>query len=187
MSTDASEVEAEMLGDFRPGYTLWKKTMPAFDAIIVQGEGGELISQDVEAGFVIMKRVIRESRRYVTFYDLTDGMKNLWPQAPALLSFAAEMRSDASERQVCIVAVCPEEKVRNWVRWILGVASKGTTYYISRSSAEAWKYLENGAIVSESDSFGESADLPQTLLLQDSGSLEDPASLLREPSLLQLL
>jgi hypothetical protein len=187
MSTDALEVEAEMLGDFRPGYTLWKKKMRTFDAIIIQGEGGDLISQDVEAGFVIMKRVIQESKRYVTFYDLTDGMKNLWPQAPALLRFAAEMRADASERQVCTVAVCPEEKVRNWVRWILGVASKGTTYYISRSTADAWKYLENGAQGSECDSFGESADLPQTLISEDVGSLEDPAALLREPSLLRLL
>ena len=187
MTTDAPEVEAEMLGDFRPGYTLWKKRMPAFDAIIIQGEGGDLISQDVEAGFVIMKRLIRESKRYVTFYDLTDGMKNLWPQAPALLRFAAEMRSDASERQVCTVAVCPEEKVRNWVRWILGVASKGTIYYISRSSADAWKYLESGAVAAESDSFGEGADLPQTLLSQEFASLEDPSSLLREPSFLQLL
>jgi hypothetical protein len=97
------------------------------------------------------------------------------------------MRSDASERQVCTVAVCPEEKVRNWVRWILGIASKGTTYYISRSSADAWKYLENGAALAENDSFGEAADLPQTLLAQDFASLEDPASLLADPSLLQLL
>jgi len=188
MSTEASEVEAEMLGDFRPGYTLWKKTMPSFDAIIIQGEGGELISQDVEAGFIIMRKVIHESKRYVTFYDLTEGMQNLWPQAPALLRFAAEMRSDASERQVCTVAVCPEEKVRNWVRWILGVASKGTAYYISRSSADAWKYLEAGADASASgDSFGESADLPQTLLSQETHSLEDPVALLSEPSLLRLL
>ena len=176
-----------MLGDFRPGYTLWKKRMPAFDAIIIQGEGGDLISQDVEAGFVIMKRLIRESKRYVTFYDLTDGMTNLWPQAPALLRFAAEMRSEASERQVCTVAVCPEEKVRNWVRWILGVASKGMTYYNSISSGDACKYLENGAALAENDSFGEAADLPQTLLAQDFASLEDPASLLADPSLLQLL
>jgi hypothetical protein len=188
MSKDASEVEAEMMGDFRPGYTLWKKSTPDFDAIIIQGEGGDLIAQDVEDGFVIMKQMIRESKRYVTFYDLTDGMKNLWPQAPALLKFASEMRADASERQLCTVAVCPEEKVRNWVRWILGIASQGTAYHIARSTADAWKYLEGGESMSPRDDFGEEADLPLTLASRTTmDPFTDPMALLEESSSLRPL
>lgn len=186
-TTEASEVEAVMLGDFRPGYTLWKKIVSNVVVIVVQGEGGDLIAQDVEDGFLIMKKVIRESKRYATFYDLTDGMNNLWPQAPALLRFASEMREDAADRQICTIAVCPHEKVRNWVRWILGVASKGTAYYITKTTSEAWKYLDSDMSTTPSDDFGECATLPQTLMSDAVDPLLDPVRLLSEPSLLRLL
>jgi len=186
MST-ADTAEAELLGDFRPGYTLWKKTLPTFTAIIIQGEGGDLISQDLEDGVVIMKRVMRESKRYVTFYDLTEGIGNLLVQAPALLKFAAEVRKDARAQQLCTVAVCNNEQVRNWVRWILGVASKGIPYHIARTSSDAWQYLESGQSVSDSDAFGETAALPQTLTLTAADTATDPTAILPAPSLLRLL
>lgn len=172
----ADEGETTMLGDFRPGYTLWQKKNQDLVVIIIQGEGGDLLSQDVEEGFTIIKKIIGECEKYATFYDLTEGMSNLWPQAPALLRFAAEIREIAAQRQVCTIAVCPDERVRNWVRWLLGLASKGISYYIVKTTSEGWKHLDPGSS-SISDVFGEDAILPLTLA---SGSVPlswDPTTL----------
>jgi len=176
MSVD--DGETTMLGDFRPGYTLWQKKSRDLTVIIIQGEGGDLLSQDVEDGFTIIKKVICECEKYATFYDLTEGMLNLWPQAPALLSFAAECREIAAQRQVCTIAVCPDERVRNWVRWILGLASKGISYYIVQTTAEGWKYLDSDPSSVTADVFGEEATLPLTLASGSAPLSWDTTSLL---------
>ena len=168
-------LETEMLGDYRPGYSLWKRKMADFTVIVIQGEGGELLEEDVLDGFRMMKKTIQESSRYITFYDLTDCMQNLWPHAPALIRFAMEVRQYSVERQTAIVCVCPDEKVRNWVRWILGVAASSTSYHIFRSCSEAWVFVDSVGASQPSragvDAFGAEAALPSSLSSLDSQSL----------------
>jgi hypothetical protein len=168
-------IETEMLGDYRPGYSLWKRRVSDFTVIVVQGEGGELVDEDVLDGFRAMKKTIQESSKYITFYDLTDCMQNLLPQAPALIKFAMEIRQYSLERQIAIVCVCPDEKVRNWVRWILGVAASSTHYHIFRSCDEAWAYITSVDATQPTkgdvDAFGVEAALPSSLGTLDSQSL----------------
>jgi len=161
-------LEPEMLGDYRPSYSLWKRCFPDFTVIVVQGEGGELLDQDLQNGFRAMKKTIQASARYVTFYDLTDCMQNLLPHAATFIQFALEMRPYSLERQLCIVAVCPDEKVRNWVRWILSMAASSTPYFIFKTCAEAWAHVEKGCGASGyeqcgEDAFGSEAALPSSL------------------------
>jgi hypothetical protein len=170
-----AEAEAELLADFRPGYTIWRHRLRDLDVLVVQGEGGELLEEDVCAGIESLRGAIAASRHFATFYDLTEGMTNLMPHAPKLLRFASEMRSSASERQRCTVAVCPNERTRNWVRWMLGLASQGISAHVVQSTAEGWVALgqqeEEEARGSEAllhDSFGAEAALPLTLLSQPS-------------------
>jgi hypothetical protein len=166
--------EAEVLGDYRPGYSLWKRRVSGFTVIIIQGEGGELLKEDVLDGFHLMKKTIQERSRYITFYDLTDCMQNLWPHAPALVSFAKEMRQYSVELQIAVVCVCPDEKVRNWVRWILGLVGSGTSYHIFRCCSEAWTFIESvdamRPIGEVGDVFGTTADAPASLSSADSSS-----------------
>jgi hypothetical protein len=167
--------EDEMLGDYRPGYSLWKRRVSTFTVIIIQGEGGDLLKDDVLDGFRLMKKTIQEKSRYITFYDLTDCMQNLWPHAPALISFAKEMRQYSVELQIAVVCVCPDEKIRNWVRWILGLVGSDTSYYIFRCSSEAWTFIESVDVTRPmgevGDVFGATADAPASLSSGESCSL----------------
>lgn len=156
-----------MLGDYRPGYSLWRRHFPGFTVVIVQGEGGDLLEQDVQDGFRLMKKTIVDSSKYITFYDLTDCMQNLWPQAPALIKFAVEMKKYSLERQIAVVTVCPDEKVRNWVRWILSIAASSTPYHIFQSCGDAWNFVESIDLSrptpTGADVFGAEATLPTSL------------------------
>jgi len=166
----------ELLADFRPGYTIWKRCFGNLDVLIIQGEGGGLIHGDVTEGFQILREAIKKSKYFATFYDLTDGMKNLMPHAPALVNFAAEIRRSAIHKQTCIVVVCPEEQVRNWVRWILGLTSSGIPTHIVKSTTDGWQaLLKPPSTDLVTDSFGTEASLPLTLQ-------EDPSLLLQSLS-----
>jgi len=164
MSHGSGKQDGELLADFRPGYTIWRHRLPHVDVLVVQGEGGDLLAQDVEDGFNVLRGAVAESARFVTFYDLTDGMKNLVPHAPALLRFAAEVRRVAADRQDCLVAVCPNETVRNWVRWLLQFASGSVPAVIVKSTAEGWNSIRDGPTSFDQgevlDSFGAEAAAP---------------------------
>ncbi|NCX17359.1 MAG: hypothetical protein EBX15_01200, partial [Acidimicrobiia bacterium] len=63
------------------------------DVLVVQLEGGELSSEDVQEGLSTLGGAILESRRYATLYDLTlqdFEAGALLPHAPSLLSFAGQ-------------------------------------------------------------------------------------------------
>ena len=169
--------EDELLGDFRPGFTLWRKSTGRVDVVVAQMEGGELCSEDVEEGLALMKRAILESRRYVTLYDLTlqDAKAcKLLPHAPSLISFAAEMKAVSQEKQDCMVAVCSDERTRNWIRWLLGVLSQRLRYAIFKTSEEAWEFLARGIAAQEEasfDAFGEDFSMPLSLSALGDASL----------------
>lgn len=173
MTQAQDDADAELLADFRPAYTIWRRKLGELDVLVIQGEGGEVLDEDVIAGIETLRAAISASSRFATFYDLSDGMKNLMPHAPRLLSFAAEMRKTASQRQRCTVAVCPNETVRNWVRWILGLSSQGIPAHVVRSSEDGWIAIgADGAGFSADaavqDAFGKEPGLPLTLLTQPS-------------------
>ena len=162
------ETEDELLGDFRPGFTLWRKRLPDQDVLVAQLEGGELISEDVREGLSMMRQAIQASRCYTTLYDLslqTFEAGALLPHAPSLLAFAAEMRSAAAEKQRCMIAVCTDERARNWIRWILSVLSQKVRYYIFQSSDEAWAHIRQPthSMTENFDAFGHIAGLPTSL------------------------
>lgn len=165
--------EDELLGDFRPGFTLWRKATAERDVLVVQLEGGELSSEDVQEGLSILGGAILESRRYATLYDLTlqdFEAGALLPHAPSLLSFAGQMRLASLSKQDFLVAVCSDERTRNWIRWILSLLSREVRYAIFRTSEEAWAFLarNQGEWQEDAprtfDAYGEAFSVPRSLV-----------------------
>jgi hypothetical protein len=168
------QAEDELLGDFRPGFTLWRKAAAGRDVLVAQLEGGELCAEDVREGLSLLREAILESRRYVTLYDLSlqdFEAGKLLPHAPSLLSFAAQMRSASQSKQDFMMAVCADERTRNWIRWILGFLPQQVRYAIFKTPQEAWDFLasEEGVEATEGerrqsfDAYGEAFSVPRSL------------------------
>lgn len=157
------EGDRELLGDFRPAFTLWRCVTPEADVLIIQGEGGELDSREVALAIELLRAAINRSRRFATFYDLTDGMEKLWQQAAVLISFAREVRSTALQKQLCTVIVCPDECTRNWVRWILGITSAGISSHVVKTTEQGWEALTEPSGPGVQDAYGNAPIVPLSL------------------------
>lgn len=173
MSEQAATGQHELLGDFRPGFTLWSRSYADFDVLVTQLEGGALLGDDITSGLEVLKETILLSRNYVTLYDLTlvnFEVTSLLPHAMQLISFASEMRQQSEEKQRCIVAICTDERARNWIRWILSVLPYSVNFHIFQDAAQAWTFVAGGCVDRQQhldggsyDSFGAEASLPQTV------------------------
>ena len=173
MSEQQATGQHELLGDFRPGFTLWSRSYADFDVLVTQLEGGVLLGDDIASGLEVLKEAILSCRNYVTLYDLTlvnFDATSLLPHALQLISFASEMRQQSEEKQRCMVAICTDERARNWIRWILGLLPYSVNFHIFRDAAQAWAFVAGGCVDHQQhagggfyDSFGAEASLPQTV------------------------
>jgi len=159
-----SEEITELLADYRPACTLWRKSCGGKGCVFVlQSEGGALQEDDMRAA---TRRILDEmvaSDGFSTLYDLTEGIQNLMRCAPGLLEFGREQRRLCASKQGCTVIVCPNEQTRNWVRWITSVIPDSVRVYIVKDVEEGWAVLQKepenpgGALL---DSFGDDFETP---------------------------
>lgn len=176
MSEQKATGQHELLGDFRPGFTLWSRSYADFEVLVTQLEGGALLGDDITSGLEALKEAILSSQQYVTLYDLTlvnFEATSLLPHAVQLIGFASEMRQQSEEKQRCMVAICTDERARNWIRWILGLLPYSVNFHIFRDAAQAWAFVAGGCCVDRQehqdgggcsyDSFGAEASVPQTV------------------------
>lgn len=147
---------AELVGDFRPAATIWRRLTGDVEIYIIQAEGGELTKSDVEVSATYLLERFMKSSHFATLYDLTDGIKGVFSNAAALISFAADVRKTCAGKQVCSVIVCPNQMFRDWVRWILDSLPKGIPTYIVKDVDTAWEILSRGSFQDViNDEFGD--------------------------------
>jgi hypothetical protein len=151
--------DAELLGDYRPACTIWRRREGELDVFVLQGEGGSLEQRDLADAAARMLAEMPRSARFATLYDLTEGIRNLMACAPELLAFGGEQRRRCGERQVCTVVVCPNEQARNWVRWLVSVLPGSVPLHVVKDVGAAWSLLTAGAGAS-TDAYGEAYEIP---------------------------
>ena len=159
-----SDEVTELLADYRPACTLWRKTGgPKGCVFVLQSEGGVLHEDDMRAATDRILQEMVASDGFSTLYDLTEGIQNLMRCAPGLLEFGREQRRLCANKQGCTVIVCPNEQTRNWVRWITSVIPDSVRVHIVKDVEEGWAVLleepasPGGALL---DSFGEDYQAP---------------------------
>jgi hypothetical protein len=154
--------DAQLLGDYRPACTIWKRSEGDLDVFVLQGEGGALEERDLAEAAERMLVEMPRSARFATLYDLTEGIKNLMSCAPALLAFGAEQRRRCGERQACAIVVCPNRQARDWVRWIVSILPGSVPLHIVKDADAAWGLLAAAASGDglSTDVYGETYDVP---------------------------
>jgi hypothetical protein len=161
------DADPTLVADYRPACTVWKKTaLERPSVFVVQAEGGYMEEADMREATELLLSEMGRCGPFSTLYDLTGGVQNLMSCAPGLIDFGRRQRLLYSDRQVCTVVVCPDEQVRNWVRWIMTILpSTSVPVHIAKDIDDAWTLTADFAAAA--DPYGEDFRTPLSVNILD--------------------
>lgn len=121
--------------------TLWGLEIEDIPVYYFRMEGGELSVSDRDKLLTFYSDVIAKNDRFVTLYDLTNGMSNFSSHIVPFANFCNTMRPITQGRLKFSITVCPNALYRSFLSVILRMAPTHAPFYVVATLEEAWNVL----------------------------------------------
>lgn len=121
--------------------TVWGLKIKDIPVYYFRMEGKELSELDRNNVLTFYSDVIAKNDRFVTLYDLSNGLKNFSTHVIPFAKFCNDIRPITKGHLQFTVTVCPNALYRNLLSALLRLAPANAPFYLVETLDEAWNVL----------------------------------------------